>query len=112
MKVAVVTISDSVAQGTREDASGPAVAARCGELKWAVASKHVLADDRAQIEGLLRKIADEGSVDAIFTTGGTGLGPRDCTPEATQAVGGGLISGMAGEMGGERGGNKTRGVLL
>jgi len=98
MKVAVVTISDSVAQGTREDASGPAVAARCGELKWAVASKHVLADDRAQIEALLRKIADEGSVDAIFTTGGTGLGPRDCTPEATQAVAERLIPGMAEEM--------------
>jgi molybdenum cofactor synthesis domain-containing protein len=98
MKVAVITISDSVARGERPDGSGPAVKARCLELKFTVASAHVLPDDREQIQKLLSELADGGSVDVILTTGGTGIGPRDCTPEATQAIAERLVPGMAEEM--------------
>jgi len=98
MKIAVVTISDSVARGASKDASGPAVIARCQQLNWTVASTHLLPDDPAQIQSLLRQLADENAVDLILTTGGTGLGPRDSTPEATQAIAEKLIPGMAEEM--------------
>jgi len=86
MRVSVLTISDSVAAGKNEDRSGPAVIARCRELGWTIASSGVRADDRAAIEAFLREAADSNSVDTILTTGGTGLGPRDVTPEATGAV--------------------------
>ena len=98
MKIVVITISDSVAQGTRPDASGPAVVARCQQLNWTVASTHLLPDDPAQIQTLLRQISDGDAVDLILTTGGTGLGPRDSTPEATQAVAHRLIPGIPEEM--------------
>jgi molybdenum cofactor synthesis domain-containing protein len=98
MNVAIITISDSVASGERQDASGPAVAARCGELKFTVVSTHTLPDDPAQIGSLLCKLADEQIADVILTTGGTGIGPRDSTPEATQAIAQRLVPGMAEEM--------------
>jgi molybdopterin adenylyltransferase len=98
MKIAVITISDSVAKGTAKDASGLAVVARCQQLNWIVASRHLLPDDPAQIRSLLRQLADENAVDLILTTGGTGLGPRDSTPEATQAIAEKLVPGMAEEM--------------
>jgi molybdenum cofactor synthesis domain-containing protein len=98
MNVAVITISDSVARGERQDASGPAVKARCQELKFVVVSTHVLADDPTQIQTLLSKLADRRGVDLILTTGGTGIGPRDCAPEATQAIAERLVPGMAEEM--------------
>jgi molybdenum cofactor synthesis domain-containing protein len=98
MKVVVITISDSVARGVRQDASGLAVAAQCQELGWDVVAMHVIADDPAEIQGLLRKLADENAADVILTTGGTGLGPRDSTPEATQAIADKLIPGFAEEI--------------
>ena len=98
MNVAIITVSDTVASGERQDASGPAVAARCQELKFTVESTHTLPDDPAQIRSLLSKLADERNVDVILTTGGTGIGPRDSTPEATQAIAERLIPGMAEEM--------------
>src|SRR5258707_2256204 len=98
MKIAVITISDSVANGTRQDGSGAALVARCRQLNWNVASTHVLPDESAQIQLLLRQLADGNAVDLILTTGGTGLGPRDSTPEATQAVAHRLIPGIPEEM--------------
>jgi molybdopterin adenylyltransferase len=95
MRVAVLTISDSAAQGTRPDRSGPAVAERCGALGWNVVTSVVLSDDRGQIEAQLASLADSGGVDLILTTGGTGLGPRDGTPEATTAVCEKLVPGLA-----------------
>lgn len=86
MRVSVLTISDSVAAGKSEDRSGPSVAARCTELGWMIVSSAVRADDRTAIEEFLRATADSGDADVIFTTGGTGVGPRDVTPEATAAV--------------------------
>src|SRR5580700_11309395 len=95
MRVAVVTISDSVSAGKSEDRSGPAVISRCKELGWQVVSSAVLADDRAAIESFLKKTADAKDVDVIFTTGGTGVGPRDITPEATIAIAERLIPGFS-----------------
>ena len=95
MKVAVITISDSVSQGKGVDRSGPAVAERCKALGWEVASSQVVPDDRPAIEKLLSAQADSGSLNLIITTGGTGIGPRDTTPEATAAVCAKLLPGFA-----------------
>jgi molybdopterin adenylyltransferase len=98
MRVAVLTISDSVSKGEREDLSGPAVVAFCRGLGWEVTSSLRLSDDAATIRENLRQLADSGRVDLILTTGGTGIGPRDNTPEATQAVADRVIPGIAEEM--------------
>jgi molybdopterin adenylyltransferase len=86
MRVAVLTVSDSVSRGEREDRSGPAVAERCRAGGWQVVSTEALADDRERLETRLIVLADSGSVDLILTAGGTGIGPRDITPEATASV--------------------------
>jgi molybdopterin adenylyltransferase len=98
MRVAVLTISDSVARGEREDLSGPAVVAFCRGLGWEVMAGLRVSDDPAEIRQQLRELADSGRVDLIVTTGGTGIGPRDNTPEATQAVADRVIPGIAEEM--------------
>jgi len=98
MRVAVLTISDSVVLGQREDSSGPAVVAVCRGLGWEVTSSLCVADDAAGIREQLRQLADSGRVDLILTTGGTGIGPRDNTPEATQGVADRIIPGIAEEM--------------
>jgi molybdopterin adenylyltransferase len=98
MKVAVITVSDSVAHGERQDASGPAVVTRCNELGWRVSSTHLVADDVFQIQTVLKRLADDEKMDLILTTGGTGLSPRDLTPEATQSIADKLIPGFAEEM--------------
>lgn len=98
MRVSVLTISDSVAAGKNEDRSGKALVARCRELGWDVVGSTVLADDRSAIEKLLAQTADSGAADLVLTTGGTGLGPRDVTPEATVAVSERLIPGLSEHM--------------
>ena len=98
LRVVVITISDSVSAGKTEDKSGPAVIARCRELGWEIKSSLVIADDPPSIREQLRELADSGRVDLILTTGGTGLSPRDSTPEATMAVADRLIPGFAEEM--------------
>ncbi len=111
MRVSILTVSDSVASGRNEDRSGPAVIARCKELGWAIASSSVLADDRAAIESYLKKAADSSDADLILTTGGTGVGPRDVTPEATMAIAERLIPGFAEHMRAE-GLKKTERAIL
>ena len=83
---AVLTISDSVAAGTRTDRSGPAVRERLEQLGWSVPVLEVIPDEVDQISARLAKLADGGQVSAIFTTGGTGVALRDITPEATRSV--------------------------
>ena len=83
---AVVTVSDSVRSGSREDLSGPAVAVRLSTAGFEIVSRHVVADERPQIAALLRDLAVRDQVRVIFTTGGTGVAPRDVTPEATRDV--------------------------
>jgi len=86
INAAVLTISDSVSQGTRTDRSGPAVRERLEQLGWRVALLEVIADEVPEISQRLATLADGGQVAAIFTTGGTGVAPRDVTPEATRLV--------------------------
>jgi|ERR1035438_2529542 molybdopterin adenylyltransferase len=111
MRVAVLTISDSVATGEREDLSGPAVVAFCRGLGWEVMTGLRVSDDPAEIRQQLRELADSGRVDIIVTTGGTGIGPRDNTPEATQAVADRVIPGIAEEMR-RKGAEKTPTAIL
>ena len=83
---AVLTISDSVNAGVRADRSGPAVRDRLEQLGWSVTVMEVIPDEAIEIGGRLATLADGGQIAAIFTTGGTGVAPRDVTPEATRAV--------------------------
>jgi molybdopterin adenylyltransferase len=71
------------------------VATRCKELGWQIVASTVLRDDRSAIETVLKELAGAASADVILTTGGTGLGPRDVTPEATMAVVERLIPGFS-----------------
>jgi molybdopterin adenylyltransferase len=98
MRVAVLTISDTVAKGEREDLSGPAVVAYCRGLGWEVTSTLHVSDDPGNIREQLRQLGDSGRVDVVLTTGGTGIGPRDNTPEATQAVADRIVPGISEEM--------------
>ena len=94
---AVVTVSDGVSRGVREDASGRAVADLLEGAGFSVKRREVVPDEREQIEALLRGLADD-EVALVVTTGGTGLGPRDVTPEATRAVIEREAPGLAEEM--------------
>jgi len=86
IKAVVLTISDSASRGEREDLSGPAVISELQSLQAEVVATVILPDEREQIAALLRHYADDGAANLILTTGGTGLGPRDVTPEATRDV--------------------------
>jgi molybdopterin adenylyltransferase len=98
LRVAILTVSDSVSAGTNEDRSGPAVVAHCLQLGWTITHSAVIADERAGIEAFLKKTADANDVDLILTTGGTGVSPRDVTPEATMAACERLVPGFAEQM--------------
>ena len=86
ISAAVITISDSAHEGTRADASGPAVAARLIETGYEVLVTRTVPDEQCEIADTLRGLADTRAAAAIFTTGGTGISPRDITPEATRDV--------------------------
>jgi molybdenum cofactor synthesis domain-containing protein len=92
---AVITISDSVAAGTRQDVSGKTLSGKLESLGFEVCFAEVLPDDAGQISLRLQSLADAGEVDLIVTTGGTGLGPRDVTPEATARVIERTVPGLA-----------------
>jgi len=79
----VLTVSDGVAEGTREDKSGSVLAALLGEEGYDV-ERRVVPDDRDAIAEAIAELAEDAAV--VLTTGGTGLGPRDVTPEATAEV--------------------------
>jgi len=88
----VLTVSDGVAEGTREDESGALLAALLGEEGYEV-ERRVVPDDRDAIAEAIAELAEDASV--VLTTGGTGLGPRDVTPEATGDVLERLAPGIA-----------------
>ena len=83
---AVITVSDMGSRGLRQDTSGPAVRAMLEEAGFSVAHTAILPDEMEQISAELRDCADRRRIDLSVTTGGTGLSPRDVTPEATRAV--------------------------
>jgi molybdopterin adenylyltransferase len=111
MRIAILTISDSVSRGEREDRSGPALTARCRELGWTITSALLVSDDPAALRAQLCAIADGGTTDVLLTTGGTGLGPRDTTPEATAEIADRSIPGIAEEIR-RKGAEKTPTAVL
>jgi molybdenum cofactor synthesis domain-containing protein len=94
LRVAVLTVSDRSSEGIRPDAAGPALAEKVRRLSWLVVETAVCPDEEARIGERLIQWADGDAVDLILTTGGTGLAPRDVTPEATQAVVTRLVPGI------------------
>ena len=96
MTAAVLTVSDSAAQGTRSDASGPAVAAALKQKGFSVVATKIVADERSAIEAALIEMSAAARL--VVSTGGTGLAPRDVTPEATRAVCDRLVEGLAERM--------------
>lgn len=83
---AVITVSDLGSRGQRKDTSGPAVCGILEEAGFTVVHTAIVPDEKEQISAALRDCADEKKIGLIVTTGGTGLSPRDVTPEATLAV--------------------------
>jgi molybdenum cofactor synthesis domain-containing protein len=86
IRALVLTISDGVYAETRIDRSGPGVAERLRAAGFGLTGIEVLPDERDRIAGRLREIAERSLADVVFTTGGTGLAPRDVTPEAVRDV--------------------------
>ncbi len=120
IQVAIVTISDSAVAGAREDRSGPALEQRIAELGWTVAQRALVPDDRSLIA---KTVANLCGCDLILTTGGTGLAPRDVTPEAVKMIADRDVPGFGEAMRSEglkstrfaplsRGGAVTRGSAL
>lgn len=88
MRVAVLTVSDRSFRGEREDLGGPAVVAAVRRLfpRAEVVETRIVPDEADDIAWHLKRIADTGAADLVLTTGGTGLSPRDVTPQATLAA--------------------------
>jgi len=86
IRFGILTLSDRSSRGEREDASGPALANLIQAEGWLVVNQALLPDDESSIRRMLISWADSAEMDVILTTGGTGLSPRDVTPEATRAV--------------------------
>ena len=86
VRVAILTVSDACSAGSREDTSGDAIAGWTESVGFTLAARDVVPDETDRIAQLLLRWADEETADVILTTGGTGLAPRDVTPEATRAV--------------------------
>ena len=84
--MAILTVSDAGSRGTRPDTSGDAIAEWIGARGYRAAARETVPDETLRIAGLLSEWADTDRADVIITTGGTGLSPRDVTPEATRSV--------------------------
>ena len=106
IRVAIITVSDSIAHNERQDITGVVVANRCTQYGWHVLSRHVTADEETTLRALLMTLADSAEFDLILTAGGTGIGPRDISPEAATAACSKLLPGF-GELMREAGRDKT-----
>jgi len=86
IKVAILTVSDSCSQQEREDVSGETIKDMLGNDKFEICEYKIVPDEHQSIKEALIYFADEVKADIVLTTGGTGFGPRDVTPEATADV--------------------------
>jgi molybdenum cofactor synthesis domain-containing protein len=93
-RVAVLTLSDSIASGEHPDSSGDAIVETVSRAGGKVVARDVLPDERERIAAQLRSYADLLGADLVLTTGGSGVGPRDVTPEATLQVVDRLVPGL------------------
>lgn len=96
LTAAVLTVSDSSSRGERPDLSGPAVFEALTRHNFSVVATEIVPDDRLAISNAIVLLADE--VRLVVTTGGTGIAPRDVTPEATRAICDRLLEGVAERM--------------
>lgn len=94
MRAAILTLSDKGSRGERVDESGPALAVWLGERGVQVVQSRIIADEFEQIVAVLTEWADADVADLVLTTGGTGVSPRDITPEATLQVVERVIPGL------------------
>ncbi len=111
IRVAILTVSDSCSQGEREDISGQTIKDMLPEDSFEVCEKKIVADEHEKIVNELKHFSDTADIDVVFTTGGTGLGPRDVTPEATASVCERIIPGL-GEIMRAEGLKKTKNAIL
>jgi molybdenum cofactor synthesis domain-containing protein len=95
IRAAILTVSDRGARGERIDTAGPAIAATLAPIAAQVEKTAIVPDEPEAIGAQLRAWADDDKLDIVLTTGGTGLSPRDITPEATLAVIDRLAPGLA-----------------
>lgn len=95
LRIGILTVSDRASSGAMEDRGGPAIAAALAALDHEIARQLIVPDDQARIADVLALWSDVEEIDVVFTTGGTGLGPRDITPETTLAVGDRQVPGIA-----------------
>jgi molybdopterin adenylyltransferase len=86
IRVGILTVSDRCSRGEQEDLSGLAIQQALPEEQFVMALYAVVPDDRKALSETLKRWCDEYACDVILTTGGTGFGPRDVTPEATRKV--------------------------
>jgi len=86
MRIGILTVSDAGARGEREDGSGNAIAEWAARRGYPVSARALVADDVSAIVAQLITWCDGDAADLVLTTGGTGLAPRDLTPEATRVV--------------------------
>ena len=86
LRFGILTVSDRCSRGERPDLSGPALVELVTAQGWKVERTAILPDELIDLRKLLSEWADEGGLDIILTTGGTGFAPRDVTPEATRLV--------------------------
>jgi molybdopterin adenylyltransferase len=98
ISVAVVTVSDKASRGERDDRGGPAIREMAEATGARVVEYEVVPDDQGQISAALSQLVDERDVDVVLTTGGTGLAPRDVTPQATLAAIDYQVPGLAEAM--------------
>lgn len=98
IRVAILTVSDTCSQGKREDISGQTIRDILPADKFEICDYKITADEQRDIEKELMYFTDEVRADIVFTTGGTGLGPRDVTPEATAAIYQKMVPGLAEAM--------------
>lgn len=111
IRVAILTVSDSCAQGQREDISGQTIKDMLQKGGFEICRKKIVADEHEKIVNELKHFSDKADIDVVFTTGGTGLGPRDVTPEATASVCERIIPGL-GEIMRAEGLKKTKNAIL
>jgi molybdopterin adenylyltransferase len=111
LRAKILVLSDAAARGERQDLSGQALLEALQAHSWRIVASEILPDDLGRIRERLSSWIAQDDCDAIFTTGGTGLGPRDVTPEATRAVVEKEIPGLAELMRSE-GLKKTRRAAL
>ena len=98
IRTAIITLSDKGSAGEREDESGNIIREMIADIGASAVHYEILPDEKSKIVETLTRLSDSGNIDLILTTGGTGVAPRDVTPEATLSVIDRELPGMAEAM--------------